>query len=117
MEELTLAIVLMGVASIVIFFIVRRLLLRARPFVLDSLATAIVLLIGVYVQFVWDQHTFTLGVSIGVVMVNTSFRRLAQVMNAAEAQRKQIDEAIEGILAGRFEKGPKCKGDCDLLGA
>jgi len=35
-------------------------------------------------QFVWAQHTFTLGVSIGVVMVNTSFRRLAQVMNAAD---------------------------------
>jgi diguanylate cyclase (GGDEF)-like protein/PAS domain S-box-containing protein len=35
-------------------------------------------------QFVWAQHTFTLGVSIGVVMVNSNFRRLAQVMNAAD---------------------------------
>jgi len=35
-------------------------------------------------QFIWAQHTFTLGVSIGVVMINTNFRRLAQVMNAAD---------------------------------
>ena len=35
-------------------------------------------------QFIWAQHTFTLGVSIGVVMVNANFRRLAQVMNAAD---------------------------------
>jgi len=35
-------------------------------------------------QFIWAQHTFTLGVSIGVVMVTANFRRLAQVMNAAD---------------------------------
>jgi diguanylate cyclase (GGDEF)-like protein/PAS domain S-box-containing protein len=35
-------------------------------------------------QFVWGQHAFTLGVSIGVVFVNAQFRRLVQVMNAAD---------------------------------
>jgi diguanylate cyclase (GGDEF)-like protein/PAS domain S-box-containing protein len=35
-------------------------------------------------QFVWGQHSFNLGVSIGVVIVTSNFRRLAQVMNAAD---------------------------------
>jgi diguanylate cyclase (GGDEF)-like protein/PAS domain S-box-containing protein len=35
-------------------------------------------------QFVWGQHSFNLGVSIGVVLVTSNFRRLAQVMNAAD---------------------------------
>jgi diguanylate cyclase (GGDEF)-like protein/PAS domain S-box-containing protein len=35
-------------------------------------------------QFVWGNHAFTLGVSIGVVFVNSHFRRLVQVMNAAD---------------------------------
>lgn len=30
--------------------------------------------------------------------------------------RKKIDGVIEGMLAGRFEKGRSCKGLCDLLG-
>jgi diguanylate cyclase (GGDEF)-like protein/PAS domain S-box-containing protein len=34
-------------------------------------------------QFVWGQNTFNLGISIGVVAINSGFRRLAQVMNAA----------------------------------
>ncbi len=36
-------------------------------------------------QFLWGTKAFTLGVSIGVVMLNPHFRRLAQVMNAADA--------------------------------
>jgi len=35
-------------------------------------------------QFVWGQHTFNLGVSIGVVVINSHFRRLAQVISAAD---------------------------------
>ena len=35
-------------------------------------------------QFVWGQHSFSLGVSIGVVVVNSNFRRLAQVISAAD---------------------------------
>lgn len=35
-------------------------------------------------QFVWGQHTFSLGVSIGVVVITSSFRRMAQVMSAAD---------------------------------
>ena len=36
-------------------------------------------------QFVWGAKVYTLGVSIGVVLVNPHFRRIAQVMNAADA--------------------------------
>ena len=36
-------------------------------------------------QFVWGAKAFTLGVSIGVVVINPHFRRIAQVMNAADA--------------------------------
>jgi diguanylate cyclase (GGDEF)-like protein/PAS domain S-box-containing protein len=35
-------------------------------------------------QFVWGAHVFSLGVSIGVVLVNSNFKRLAQVMSAAD---------------------------------
>jgi diguanylate cyclase (GGDEF)-like protein/PAS domain S-box-containing protein len=35
-------------------------------------------------QFVWGQQAFGLGVSIGVVVLNSHFRRIAQVMNAAD---------------------------------
>jgi diguanylate cyclase (GGDEF)-like protein/PAS domain S-box-containing protein len=36
-------------------------------------------------QFVWGQHTFNLGISIGVVIITSGFRRMAQVMAAADA--------------------------------
>lgn len=55
MEELTLAIVLMSIASIGVFFFVRRLLGKSPSWLLDGLAVVIVLLIGVYVRFVWGQ--------------------------------------------------------------
>jgi EAL domain-containing protein (putative c-di-GMP-specific phosphodiesterase class I) len=35
-------------------------------------------------QFVWGINTFSLGASIGVVAVDTHFKRIAQVMNAAD---------------------------------
>ncbi len=35
-------------------------------------------------QFVWGSKAYTLGISIGVVIVNPHMRRLAQVMNAAD---------------------------------
>jgi diguanylate cyclase (GGDEF)-like protein/PAS domain S-box-containing protein len=35
-------------------------------------------------QFAWGQHTFSLGVSIGVVVITSNFRRMAQVMGAAD---------------------------------
>jgi diguanylate cyclase (GGDEF)-like protein/PAS domain S-box-containing protein len=35
-------------------------------------------------QFAWGTSSFSLGVSIGVVVVNAQFRRIAQVMNAAD---------------------------------
>jgi len=36
-------------------------------------------------EFIWGKHRFTVGASIGVVTVDQSFRRIAQVMNAADA--------------------------------
>ncbi len=35
-------------------------------------------------QFVWGANSFSLGVSIGVVAINSHFKRIAQVMNAAD---------------------------------
>jgi len=35
-------------------------------------------------HFVWGQHTFNLGASIGVVVITSNFRRMAQVMSAAD---------------------------------
>jgi diguanylate cyclase (GGDEF)-like protein/PAS domain S-box-containing protein len=36
-------------------------------------------------QFVWGAHVFDLGVSIGVVVINSQFKRMAQVLSAADA--------------------------------
>jgi len=36
-------------------------------------------------QFVWGSKAYSLGISIGVVIVNPHMRRIAQVMNAADA--------------------------------
>jgi len=36
-------------------------------------------------QFVWGQHTFNVGASIGVVVITPSFLRMAQVMSAADS--------------------------------
>jgi diguanylate cyclase (GGDEF)-like protein/PAS domain S-box-containing protein len=67
-------------------------------------------------QFVWGDKSFTLGVSIGVVAVNANFRRLVQVMNAADTAcyaakdggRNQIyvyseDEALVARRHGEME--------------
>ena len=35
-------------------------------------------------QFVWGQHSFNLAASIGLVVINSHFKRLAQVMSAAD---------------------------------
>jgi diguanylate cyclase (GGDEF)-like protein/PAS domain S-box-containing protein len=35
-------------------------------------------------QFVWGEHAFSLGVSIGVVVIDSHFRRIAQVLSAAD---------------------------------
>jgi len=36
-------------------------------------------------QFVWGEHAFSLGVSIGVVVINSQFRRTSQVLSAADS--------------------------------
>ena len=35
-------------------------------------------------QFVWGANTFSVGASIGLVAINNTFKRIAQVMNAAD---------------------------------
>ncbi len=67
-------------------------------------------------QFVWGSKTFTLGISIGVVIVNPHMRRIAQVMNAADtacyaakdAGRNRVrvykeDEALDERRHGEME--------------
>jgi diguanylate cyclase (GGDEF)-like protein/PAS domain S-box-containing protein len=49
-------------------------------------------------QFVWGANTFTVGVSIGLVAVNNSFKRIAQVMNAADTACYAAKDAGRGRL-------------------
>ena len=55
MKELWLAMAMMGLLSVAIFFVTRRLVTKAHPRLLDGLALVIVLLVGAYVRFVWGQ--------------------------------------------------------------
>jgi len=55
MEDLTVAMIFMALVSIGIFFLFRLILFKASPLLLDSIAVAIVLLVGVYVRLVWGQ--------------------------------------------------------------
>ena len=55
MEELWLAMVMMVLLSVAVFFVTRRLVTNAHPRLLDGLAVVIVLLVGVYVRLVWGQ--------------------------------------------------------------
>ncbi len=74
-------------------------------------------------QFVWADHSFTLGASIGVVAVNVNFRRLAQVMSAADTAcyaakdsgRNRIvvyseDDAVVARRNGEMEWVARAKG-------
>jgi hypothetical protein len=47
--------IFMALLSMVIFFSVRSLMANASPFLLDSSAVVLVLLVGVYVRLVWGQ--------------------------------------------------------------
>jgi hypothetical protein len=55
MADLRLAMALMALLSIASFLGVRRLCAKAGPRVLDTLAAAMVLVIGVYIRLVWGQ--------------------------------------------------------------
>ena len=62
-------------------------------------------------EFVWGANKFTLGVSIGVVGVDTGFKRIVQVMNAADTacyaakdagrSRVHVYQEEEARLSGR----------------
>ena len=49
-------------------------------------------------QLVWGATTFTVGVSIGLVIINNSFKRIAQVMNAADTACYAAKDAGRGRL-------------------
>jgi diguanylate cyclase (GGDEF)-like protein/PAS domain S-box-containing protein len=49
-----------------------------------SIATALLKAVEQY-QFVWGNSTFSVGASIGLVPVSSSFRRITQVLQAADA--------------------------------
>lgn len=55
MEDLTIAIILMALFSIAIFFSFRAVLSNAPERLLDGIAAALVILVGVYVRWVWGQ--------------------------------------------------------------
>lgn len=55
MADLRLAMALMALLSVASFLGVRRLCAKAGPRVLDTMAVALVLMIGVYIRFVWGQ--------------------------------------------------------------
>ncbi|MBC7968045.1 MAG: hypothetical protein H7Z17_19215 [Fuerstia sp.] len=55
MADLRLAMALMAFLSVASFLGVRRLCAKAGPRVLDTLAAALVLIVGVYIRFVWGQ--------------------------------------------------------------
>ena len=49
-------------------------------------------------QFVWGASTFGVGVSIGLVAINNTFKRIAQVMNAADTACYAAKDAGRGRL-------------------
>ena len=55
MADLRLAMALMALVSVASFLGVRRLCAKAGPRMLDTLAAALVLIIGLYIRFVWGQ--------------------------------------------------------------
>ena len=55
MADLRLAMALMALLSVASFLGVRRLCAKAGPRVLDTMAVALVLMIGVYIRYVWGQ--------------------------------------------------------------
>ncbi len=49
-------------------------------------------------QFIWGANTFGVGASIGLVAINNSFKRIAQVMNAADTACYAAKDAGRGRL-------------------
>jgi diguanylate cyclase (GGDEF)-like protein/PAS domain S-box-containing protein len=60
----------------------------------DALAVANQLLKAVHdFEFIWGNNKFSLGVSVGLVCVDSSFKRIAQVLNAADSACYQAKDA------------------------
>ena len=56
-------------------------------------------------EFIWGAKKFTVGVSIGVVCINSAFKRLAQVMNAADTACYAAKDAGRGRVQVYQEDG------------
>jgi EAL domain-containing protein (putative c-di-GMP-specific phosphodiesterase class I) len=56
-------------------------------------------------EFIWGTHKFTLGVSIGLVAVDAHFKRMAQVLNAADSACYQAKDAGRSRVAVFREDG------------
>lgn len=69
MQDLTIAMVAMALLSIAIFFAVRRMLRNVPGVLLDALAAALVLSVGVYVRLVWGQLWIVKWIPLSSVIV------------------------------------------------
>jgi diguanylate cyclase (GGDEF)-like protein len=70
-------------------------------------------------QFVWGQHTFNLGVSIGVVVITSSFRRMTQVMSAADTACYAAKDGGRNrvvLYTGDAESALRQRTDTDWVG-
>jgi diguanylate cyclase (GGDEF)-like protein/PAS domain S-box-containing protein len=50
-------------------------------------------------EFIWGHHKFTLGVSIGLVAIDSQFKRIGQVLNAADSACYQAKDAGRNRVA------------------
>ncbi|HET9694616.1 MAG TPA: EAL domain-containing protein [Steroidobacteraceae bacterium] len=57
-------------------------------------------------EFIWGAHRFSLGVSIGVVVLDARFKRIAQVLNAADSACYQAKDAGRNRLVVYQEDAP-----------
>ena len=69
MEDLTIAMIVMALLSIAIFFAVRAVFRKAPGVVLDGLAVILVLSVGVYVRLVWGQLWIVKWIPLSSVIV------------------------------------------------
>jgi RecB family exonuclease len=74
--------------------------------------------LGLYALALRQEYGEDLAGTAEYWLFSTGERGVLELSAVDEAGvRKQIDKVVAGILAGDFEKGPKCEGQiCDFLG-
>ena len=80
MEDLTIAIILMAVLSMAVFFSFRAVLLGAPDRLLDGIAAALVILVGVYVRLVWGQLWIVRWIPLSSVIILSKWFGHAGIM-------------------------------------